>query len=161
MEITLCPVLLISEFKLSWDFTFEPQSRIGMSAWVPVSSSRLGQLIEIETEDDGKLLLTSINLHFPGTTALKFSTPGNQAFYEEIPVDEGNFFPPQGGWGVSTRYIAVNHLSEIKHEPKKGDIECKDMVLLGMKLDTTEAQVRGYFKDVEVLRVHMMQSKDI
>ena len=126
-----------------------------MSAWVPVSTSELVQLIEIETEEDGRLPLTSINLHFPGTTALKFSDPGSQVFCE-VPVEEGNFFAPLGGWGVSTRYIAVGPSSDVK----RADIECKDMVLLGMKLDTTESQVRGYFKDVEVHGVHLRQSKD-
>ena len=131
-----------------------------MSAWVPVSTSELAQLIEIETEEDGRLPLTSITLHFPATTALKFFDPGCQA-YCEVPVEEGNFFPPQGGWGVSTRYIAVvGPTSDVTPELRKTDVECKDMVLLGMKLDTTESQVRGYFKDVEVLGVHMRQSKD-
>ena len=132
-----------------------------MSAWVPVSTSELAQLVEIETEEDGKLPLTSITLYFPDATALKFCSPGNHAFCEEVPVEGGNFLAPQGGWGVSSRYIAVSSTSDIKkHEPKKGDVECKDMVLFDMKLNTTEAQVREYFKDVEVLGVHMMQSRD-
>ena len=131
-----------------------------MSAWVPVSASELAQLIEIETEEDGRLPLTSITLHFPGTTALKFFDPGSQAF-SEVPMEEGSFLAPRGGWEVSTRFIAaVGPISDVKPEFKKVDIECKDMVLLGMKLDTTESQVKGYFKDVEVLQVHMRQSKD-
>ena len=77
-----------------------------MSVWLPVSSSELKEPIEIETEDDGKLLLTSVTSFFPGTTALKFRCPGSQAFCE-ITAVEGNFLPPQGGWVVSTRYIAV------------------------------------------------------
>jgi len=148
-----------------------------MTAWVPVSTSQLAQLIEIETEEDGKLPFASVTLHFPGTTALKFCSLDNQSFCEEVPVEGVNFLAPHGGWGVSKRYIAVSPTSDIdcavsesyiavsptsdiKYELKKSDIECKDMVLLGMKLDTTEAQVREYFKDVEVLGVHMMQSKN-
>ena len=78
-----------------------------MSTWVPVSASELAQLIEIETEEDGMLLLTSITPYFPGTTALKFCTLGNHGFWEEVPFEGGNFLAPQGGWGVSTRYVAV------------------------------------------------------
>jgi len=80
------------------------------------------------------------------------------SFCEEVPVERSNFLAP--GWGMSTRYIAKSLSSDIKHEPKKSDVECRDMVLLGMKLDTTETQVREYFKDVEVLGVQIMQSRD-
>ena len=128
-----------------------------MSAWVPVSTSELAQLIEIETDEDGKLPLASITLHFPGTTSLKFC---NHAFYEKVQLKEDNFLAPQEGWGISTRYIAVGPTSDIKHAPKKGDVQCTDMVLFDLKLNTTEAQVREYFKDVEVLGVHMKQSRD-
>jgi len=34
------------------------------------------------------------------------------------------------------------------------------MVLFGMKLDASEAMVRNYFKDVEVVSVHVMQSRN-
>ena len=64
------------------------------------------------------------------------------------------------GWGVHTRYIAKSPMAAIKQEPENGDVECKDMVLLGLKLDSTETHVREYFKDVEVLGVQMMQSRD-
>ena len=50
--------------------------------------------------------------------------------------------------------------SELAQLVEKCDVECQDMVLFDMTLDTTEAQVREYFKDVEVLGVHMMQSRD-
>ena len=34
-------------------------------------------------------------------------------------MNEGNFLAPEGGWGVSTRYIAVNSTSDIMPEPMK------------------------------------------
>ena len=80
------------------------------------------------------------------------------SFCEEAPVDRGNFLSP--GWGVYTRYIDKSPMADIKQEPENGDVECKDMVLLGLKLDSTEVHVREYFKDVEVLGVQMMQSRD-
>ena len=101
-----------------------------MSAWVPVSTSEPAQLIEIETEKDGKLPLASIALHFPGTTALKFCNPGNQPIFKEVPVDGGNFLAPQGGWGVSKRYIAASPTSDIKHEPTVREGSNKKKALL-------------------------------
>ena len=64
-------------------------------------------------------------------------------------MDRGNFLSP--GWGVYTRYIDKSPMADMKQEPENGDVECKDMVLLGLKLDSTETHVREYFKDVEVL----------
>ena len=92
-----------------------------MSAWVPVSlsTSALATLIEIETEEDGRLPLTSITPILPGTTALKFCTLGNQAFSGEVPVEEGNFLAPEGGWGVSKMYIAINRVVEEEPNPPK------------------------------------------
>ena len=78
-----------------------------MSVWLPVSNSELGEPIEIETEDDGKLLLTSVTSIFPGTTALLFRHLGSQVFCE-VTAEGRNFLPPDGGWLVSTKYIATN-----------------------------------------------------
>ena len=99
-------------------FNYYPHLRAGIS-WVPVSTSELAPLIEIETDEDGRLPLTSITPYFPSTIALKFFGPGSQTFCEELPVNEGNFLAPEEGWGVSTRYIAVNSTSDIMPEPMK------------------------------------------
>ena len=84
-----------------------------------VSSSELGQLIEIETEKDGRLPFTSITPIFPGTAALMFRAPGSSAFCREVPVEEGNFLAPEGGWGVSARYIARPELNKTEGEKRR------------------------------------------
>ena len=46
-----------------------------MSEWVPVCETEGAQPVEIETDDDGTMPLSSITAHFPGTTTLKFRAP--------------------------------------------------------------------------------------
>ena len=46
-----------------------------MSEWVPVCKTEGAQPVEIETDDDGTMPLSSITAHFPGTTTLKFRAP--------------------------------------------------------------------------------------
>ena len=48
-----------------------------MSEWVPVCETEGAQPVEIETDDDGTMPLSSIIAHFPGTTTLKFRAPVN------------------------------------------------------------------------------------
>ena len=130
------------------------------TTWVPVANSELATIVEIETEEDGSLPLTSITHHFPDTKALKFDDANNNKSLIEVTLKEGSFLEPAGGWGVHARYIAVNPDDVIKPGPRSEESEGKDMVLLRMKLDTSEAMVRNYFKDVEVVSVHVMQSRN-
>ena len=53
----------------------EKEESIEMSEWVPVCETEGAQPVEIETDDDGTMPLSSIIAHFPGTTTLKFRAP--------------------------------------------------------------------------------------
>jgi len=150
-----------------------------MSEWVPVCETEGAQPVEIETDDDGTMPLASIIAHFPGTTTLKFRAPGGTA-YRGVKMKEDILIPPTGGWSAATLYIAVNPTADAmkrkreeeaaSYQPafKKGsyiepddDTQCRDMILLGMKPSTSEAQVREYFKDkADVVMVQMKKSKD-
>ena len=46
-----------------------------MAEWVAVCETEGAQPVEIETDDDGTMPLSSITAHFPGTTTLKFRAP--------------------------------------------------------------------------------------
>jgi len=95
-------------------------------------------------------------------------------------MKEDILIPPTGGWSASTMYIAVNPNAEAMKRKREeeaasyqpafkrsayvepdDDTQCRDMILLGMKPSTTEAQVRDYFKDkADVVMVQMKKSKD-
>ena len=86
------------------------------TTWVPVALSEVSQPVEIETEKGGKLPLTSVSLFFPGTIALKFRGPSQQLAFCETSVENGDFLAPPGGWGVSTKFIAVQEEIRLKRE---------------------------------------------
>ena len=97
------------------------------TTWVPVANSELATVVEIETEEDGSLPLTSITHHFPDTKALKFHDANNNKSLIEVTLKEGSFLESLGGWGVHARYIAVINPSDaIKNGPKNEEFEGKD-----------------------------------
>lgn len=151
-----------------------------MTEWVPICECEGAQPVEIETEDDLTLPLASVVAHFPGTTTLKYRAPGGST-YRGVKLTEDILHPPSGGWSTANMYIAVNPTAAENqrkraaeegiqlYQPNKivrsgldDDTEVRDMILLGMKPTTTEAQVREYFADkATVLLCQLKKSKDL
>ena len=91
-------------------------------------------------------------------------------------MKEDILIPPTGGWSAASLYIAVNPNAEAQKRKREeeaasyqpafkrstyvepdDDTECRDMILLGMKPSSTEAQVREYFKDkADVVMVQVL-----
>lgn len=77
-----------------------------MTEWVAVVLEEGDEPIEIPTETDGTILITSLTAQFPGVTGLKFrnmSTGGLRG----IRCSENVLYPPtDDGWG-NTTYICT------------------------------------------------------
>lgn len=55
--------------------------------------------IELPTEDDGTLLLSTLSAQFPGSSGLKFRNPETKAI-RGVRLSEGRLHPPSEiGWG--------------------------------------------------------------
>jgi len=151
-----------------------------MSDWVAICAEEGDDPVEIETEDDGVLLLEAVTAHFPGTTTLKYRNKEKTAF-RGVKCIEGKMAPPTGGWDQAPLYICVNPTkveqvvkrkaeSEERETVKKSkqeenpDFDPKatiDLILLGLNPQTTEKSIREYFeKKGEVSLVWMKKSKD-
>jgi len=148
-----------------------------MTDWVKICKTEGAQPVEIETEEDGTILLESVVAHFPGTTTIKYKSPSGTG-YRSVKLREGVISPPTGGWDASPLYIAVNPAAEEQAEKRKAepdtytgvsakrvayedDPNCGDMIMLGMKPTTTEEMIRDYFKDkCDLAMVQMKKSKD-
>jgi len=153
-----------------------------MSEWICVSGELGDDPIEIETEEDGTMLLESLTAHFPGTTTLKYKNPENLAF-RGIKCIDGILNAPSKdlGWGLAKLYYCVNPEQETSKK-RKGDEEvvgkskhhkdwapsegvdpsrCTDLVLLGLSPETTEQDIRDYFAEHgELGMVQVKKSKD-
>ena len=60
--------------------------------------------IEIPSEDDGSLLLTTIAAQFPGACGLKYKS--ESGIFRGIRFADGVLFAPEGVWG-SNQYFVV------------------------------------------------------
>eukprot|EP00090_Calanus_glacialis_P010388 TRINITY_DN18770_c0_g1_i1.p1 TRINITY_DN18770_c0_g1~~TRINITY_DN18770_c0_g1_i1.p1 ORF type:complete len:359 (-),score=145.73 TRINITY_DN18770_c0_g1_i1:190-1266(-) len=154
-----------------------------MSEWVAICGEEGDAPIEIETEDDGVLLLESVTAHYPGTTTLKYWNKDKTAM-RGVKCIEGKMASPTGGWEQASLYICVNptkvdHTVKRKAESQERDSVTPakivkqqqdpefdpeatiDLILLGLNPQTTETTVRECFeKRGEVSMVQMKKSKD-
>ena len=64
-----------------------------MSEWVAVVQEEGDEPIEIPTECDGTILLTSLTAQFPGVTGLKFRNPETNTL-RGVRCSENQLFPP-------------------------------------------------------------------
>ena len=77
----------------------EKKNQSEMSEWVAVVQEEGDEPIEIPTESDGTILLTSLTAQFPGVTGLKFRNPETNTL-RGVRCSENQLFPPsEEGWG--------------------------------------------------------------
>ena len=61
-------------------------------------------MIEIPSEDDGTLLISSIQAQFPQTTGLRYKNEETQS-WRGIRCSDGVLYPPPEHWGNSVFYV--------------------------------------------------------
>lgn len=74
-----------------------------MSSYIQVSEVEGEEPIELPTEDDGTLLLSTLAAQFPGTCGLKYRNPESRAL-RGVRLVEGRLHPPESGWGGVVYY---------------------------------------------------------
>lgn len=128
--------------------------------------------IELPTEDDGTLLLSTLQAQFPGTCGLKYRT---ERAMRGVRLNEGHLHPPMpdgGGWSNQI-YVCVfpkenkrksdDHLENSTAKTKRLEtrmMRCTDLIVLGLPWKTTEQSLREYFESFgEVLMAQV--KKDV
>ena len=76
-----------------------------MEQYIQVSEEENDEPIELPTEEDATLLLTTLSAQFPGACGLKYRNPETGNF-RGIRLNDGKLHPPDAHWG-SYVYIAV------------------------------------------------------
>ena len=78
---------------------------LGVS-YITVAEEEGEEPIELPSEDDATLLLTTLAAQFPGACGLKFRNPETRA-WRGVRLNEGRLYPPSDtGWG-SQIYVSV------------------------------------------------------
>lgn len=106
--------------------------------------------IELPTEEDGSILLSTVSAQFFGCCGLKYRHPSSQTFRGLRLADDRLYPPSDGGWG-SHQYICVfpkkPKLENIAAERKRDNkLRCSDLIVLGLPWKTTEDAIREYFQ---------------
>ncbi|VDQ04805.1 unnamed protein product [Trichobilharzia regenti] len=109
--------------------------------------------VEVPIEDDGTVLLTTLNSIFPKSTGLKYLAP-ESGCYRGVRLNEGKLFAPADGW------VHVYQCAFPKDNKRKGnedqnslvskfkkldDKKCTDLIVLNLAWKTDESTLREYF----------------
>ncbi|XP_055385555.1 TAR DNA-binding protein 43 [Condylostylus longicornis] len=127
--------------------------------------------IELPSEEDGTLLLSTLQAQFPGACGLKYNNAETKAT-RGIRLNEGRFYAPSGeGWGTIS-YICVfpkenkrksdDNLENSTAKTKRIEtrLRCTDLIVLGLPWKTTEQSLREHFEEFgEVLMAQI--KKDV
>ena len=142
-----------------------------MSEWVAVCAEENDEPVEIPTESDGTLSLSSVSAQFPGASGLKFRNPETNTLRGVRMTGETMFPPTEEGWGLYT-YFCVRAKND---SPKKDESRLKrktesdmdmysknikvedsededsgertsDLIILGLPWKTSEDDIREYFE---------------
>ncbi|XP_030759617.1 TAR DNA-binding protein 43 isoform X1 [Sitophilus oryzae] len=113
--------------------------------------------IELPTEDDGTLLLSTLSAQFPGASGLKYRNPENKSV-RGVRLNDGRLHPPpEGGWGSHIYYCVFpkenkrksdDNLENTTAKTKRMEtkLRCTDLIVLGLPWKTTEQNLREYFE---------------
>ena len=101
-----------------------------MSEWVAVVQEEGDEPIEIPTESDGTILLTSLTAQFPGSTGLKFRNPETNTL-RGVRCSENQLFPPhEDGWSSHTYICTRPKIPAVQNQTSKLKDEAALKVIL-------------------------------
>jgi RNA recognition motif-containing protein len=127
--------------------------------------------IELPIEEDGTLLLSTLQGQYPGSCGLKYRTESKAT--RGIRLSENRLHPPSDGWGDNSIYYCVfpKEAAVVENKRKSDDNlenvskskvskcqtnKCTDLIILGLAWKTTEQSLREYFETYgEVLMVQV------
>ncbi|XP_069466050.1 TAR DNA-binding protein 43-like isoform X3 [Ambystoma mexicanum] len=120
--------------------------------YIRVSEDENEEPMEIPSEDDGTVLLSTVAAQFPGACGLRYRNPVNQCM-RGVRLVEGILHAPEGGWG--TLVYVVNYPKDNKRKMDETDtssavkvkraVKTSDLIVLGLPWKTSEEDLKEYF----------------
>jgi len=118
------------------------------------------EVIELPTEGDGKLMLTTITAQYPDAIGLRFKS--DSGAWRGMRFIDGALEPPIEGWGYNDYFITTGAAPAAvvkKAEKRKLDTDSQgpasskskpdllsDLIVLGLPYSATEDDVKAYFE---------------
>uniref|UniRef100_A0A8C6S7P5 TAR DNA binding protein, like n=1 Tax=Neogobius melanostomus TaxID=47308 RepID=A0A8C6S7P5_9GOBI len=119
--------------------------------YIRVAEEENEEPMEIPSEDDGTVLLSSVAAQFPGACGLRYRNPETQCM-RGVRLVEGVLHAPENDWG-NLVYV-VNYPKDNKRKMdeiesavkvKRGFQKTSDLIVLGLPWKTTEQDLKDYF----------------
>lgn len=121
--------------------------------YIRVAEDENEEPMEIPSEEDGTVLLSSVSAQFPGACGLRFRSPISQCM-RGVRLVEGILHAPENGW--QNLIYVVNYPKDNKRKMdemdaalatkmKRGDSKTSDLIVLGLPWKTSEQDLKDYF----------------
>ncbi|XP_016333821.1 TAR DNA-binding protein 43-like isoform X1 [Sinocyclocheilus anshuiensis] len=121
--------------------------------YIRVAEDENEEPMEIPSEEDGTVLLSTVSAQFPGACGLRYRSPVSQCM-RGVRLAEGVLHAPESDWG-NLVYV-VNYPKDNKRKMdemdaasavkiKRGVQKTSDLIVLGLPWKTTEQDLKDYF----------------
>ncbi|KAJ1145246.1 hypothetical protein NDU88_011537 [Pleurodeles waltl] len=120
--------------------------------YIRITEDENDEPMEIPSEDDGTILLSTVAAQFPGACGLRYRNPVNQCM-RGVRLVEGILHAPENGWG-NLVYL-VTYPKDNKRKMDENDassavkvkraVKTSDLIVLGIPWKTSEQDLKDYF----------------
>ena len=128
-----------------------------MACYIKVAENENStEFVEVPTEDNGSLLLSSVTAQFPGATGLRFKASNGK--YRGCRVTDNTIDPPLDGWNSAPSYVVVKQASKRSAQDKGGTEQpagksgrmseaeiTAELMIAGLPYTANENDVRSHF----------------
>ncbi|XP_066522573.1 TAR DNA-binding protein 43 [Hoplias malabaricus] len=125
--------------------------------YIRVAEEENEEPMEIPSEDDGTVLLSTVAAQFPGACGLRYRSPISQCM-RGVRLVEGVLHAPENGWGNLVYVVnypkepalpdnkrKMDEIDASSAKMKRGDQKTSDLIVLGLPWKTTEQDLKDYF----------------
>lgn len=126
--------------------------------YLQVAEKEDDEPVEIPSEDDGTLLLSTLAAQFPGACGLKYRNPQTGNF-RGVRLSEGYLYPPEGSsWGDVVYVVVFPKVQNVVQEQEENQIHYIPSIC-GKTINKHIAFYEGAIKHV-TRRLHLIISHD-
>jgi len=114
--------------------------------YVRVGEMGVEDIVELPTEEDGTMLLSTLTAQFPDAIGLRFK--GESGNWRGVRIIDGVLNVPLEGWGEVEYFItkaAVKRKAEDVAGPKSKKELLQDLIVLGLPYTSTEEDLKEHF----------------
>lgn len=133
--------------------------------YIKVGDEDSCEFMELPTECDGTILLSTIQAQFPSAIGLRYKTESGG--WRGMRLAENCLDPPLEGWGENEYFVTYNkqdsvNKRKLEESPKKNKLVktsagadlLSDLIVLGLTYSATEDELKEYFEQFGELALH-------